>query len=96
MINYPETVQLEKAQDLLQTLNHNMVALTSLLQGRLSSAEKDVLAKVFETQVDLQLWLEQIAKHTSSPNEPGSDSDEDLSYFLYQLAGTLNNKAPTT
>jgi len=49
-----EEMQNKETQALLQTLNHHLITLATSLKGRLSSAEEDLLANLFQLQMDLQ------------------------------------------
>jgi hypothetical protein len=60
-------VQFQDAHEQIQILNKLTMALATALEGRLTPEEDDILGELFETQVDLQLVLDQIERQTRVP-----------------------------
>jgi len=66
-----------------------MVVLATLLEGRLSATEENIVDDIFETQVDLQLLFDDIVKRVGlppPPAEPARDEVEDLNMLVYKVA----------
>jgi signal transduction histidine kinase len=57
--SHMEHLQHEEAQALAQTLSHQLINFAASLKGRLSTAEEDALAKLFQMQISLQSLLEE-------------------------------------
>ena len=60
----PDTqTRYKEIQNLVQSLNHHLITLTTSLEGRLSSAEEDILANLFRVQMGLKAWLDEALLH---------------------------------
>ena len=97
-MSLPMHIQLQDAYNYMQILNLNMATLASMLQGRLTPQEEELLAEVFETQVDLQLLLDQLQKRINTPPPEAAQAQNNLANkekgspeFLHQIATRLIN-----
>jgi signal transduction histidine kinase len=61
-----ERARYKETQALVQNLYHHLITLATSLKGRLSSAEEDTLAKLFQVQMDLQMLLDEISLRASA------------------------------
>lgn len=52
-----EQLSLKNVRILIQTLEHSLLALAASLEGRLTPAEKRIMAQLFEVQTELQILL---------------------------------------
>ena len=85
-MNSPERIAYQEAQNLVQSLNRNMVALATLLEKRLTPMEKQILANIFEDQVDLQLLLDKVEQRDcSNPATKKMDGSDFLANKLAEV-----------
>jgi signal transduction histidine kinase len=58
-VNSFEEIQYKEICTLTQTLNHDLITLAASLKGRLSPAEEDILANLFQVQMNLKASLDE-------------------------------------
>ncbi len=63
-----QDIQYKEARILGQTLGHHLIKLATSLKGRMTPAEEDILADLFQVQIDLQTLLDQ------RPHETGREA----------------------
>ncbi|MBN1995470.1 MAG: hypothetical protein JW953_22475 [Anaerolineae bacterium] len=71
-----EKTRYKDTQALVQNLYHHLLNLADSLKGRLSSAEEDTLANLFQVHMDLQMLLDELSLRPSAVPKPALDGDE--------------------
>ncbi|MBN1218607.1 MAG: hypothetical protein JXM69_06755 [Anaerolineae bacterium] len=71
-----EKAQFKETQDLVQNLYHHLITLANSLKGRLSSADEDTLANLFQVHMDLQMLLDEMSLRASMAPPPLANDDE--------------------
>jgi two-component system NtrC family sensor kinase len=74
-----QEVQYKQVRALLQTLSDHLITLATSLKGRLTPGEEDILANLFQVQIDLQTLLYEISldsEKAATTSAVASDSRE--------------------
>ncbi len=83
-----EELQYKETQAVAEALNHNLVALATSLKGRLSPAEEEILANLFQLQVNLQALLAKMsakADRTASVSAPPSSVNTETDAYKQEV-----------
>ncbi len=83
-----EQGQRKEIQILTQRLNRDLITLAASLKGRLSPAEEDALANLFQVQMNLQALLHESSQKPNllSSTLPSPDHDKDADSIAYAQA----------
>jgi len=90
-----QSKQAKESQQTLQVMQQDLITLAASLKGRLLASEKELLDKLFKTQMDLQALLESIPAsnngdtHSAEPQkenpQPDCQPEPDLWEIFTQL-----------
>lgn len=89
-MQFSQSKQAKESQQTLQDMQQDLITLAASLKGRLLASEKELLDKLFKTQMDLQALLESIPAsnngdtHSAEP-QPDCQPEPDLWEIFTQL-----------
>jgi signal transduction histidine kinase len=88
IVNSVEEIQYKEVRALTQTLNHHLITLATSLKGRLSAAEEDTLANLFQIQLNLQALLDESSPRLNalSASLPASSQSREVDSIVYAQA----------
>ncbi len=96
-MDHSTKMQYQEAKTLVETLHHDLVTLAASLRGQLVPDEENILANIFQAQVNLQLLIDEVVNNTASPMPPelSPDMESELNFqrLLDDMAALFDSPA---
>jgi signal transduction histidine kinase len=88
IVNSIEEIHHKEIRALTQTLNHHLITLATSLKGRLSPGEEDILANLFQIQMNLQALLDETSPRLNSLSDslPAATQTREVDSIVYAQA----------